>query len=252
MPQIKQNLTTRNRNIGRSGHDIEYIVLHYTYGSQTAAGAAYANTQYFKSAYRGASAHYFIDDGDIIWQSVRDEDTAWSVGSRTGYKHPRCRNYNSISIEVCTKGAYTAKEIQNASWLVQNLQKQHGIADENVIRHYDVTGKYCPAHYLDGFKWAALKAQLLGKVPTDSNEQKPANKSKFNPSEPGTYKNVSDGWQHYQNKTYYVSKGELLKGFQTIKEHLYYFDTKTGEMYHSGSFIFTADAWGEMLLNKVN
>ena len=35
-------------------------------------------------------------------QSVREEDTAWHCGRSDGkYKHPACRNANSIGIEMC-------------------------------------------------------------------------------------------------------------------------------------------------------
>lgn len=158
MPSIKQHLTTINRTVGRP-ESIKYIVIHYTATGNTAAGAALANCKYFASANRGASAHYFIDDGDIIWQSVLDKDTAWSVGSKV-YKHPAARNSNTLNIEVCSKGAFTAKEIANLRWLVQQKKAAYKIPASNVIRHYDVTGKACPAYYVDATRWKALHKSI--------------------------------------------------------------------------------------------
>ena len=39
---------------------------------------------------------------------------------------------------------------------------RYGIPEGSVIRHYDVTGKLCPAPYVDASKWAALKSRILG------------------------------------------------------------------------------------------
>lgn len=39
---------------------------------------------------------------------------------------------------------------------------KYGIGASGVIRHYDVTGKLCPAPYVAASKWAALKATIMG------------------------------------------------------------------------------------------
>ena len=41
---------------------------------------------------------------------------------------------------------------------------KYGIGASGVIRHYDVTGKLCPAPYVAASKWAALKAAITGGV----------------------------------------------------------------------------------------
>lgn len=88
-----------NYTKGRSA-PIEFLVLHYTAGRNDSAAAG---LKYFESP-RRASAHYFVDRNGWL-QSVSDEDTAWSVGTAGVYtqKHPRCRNGNSISIEMCCR-----------------------------------------------------------------------------------------------------------------------------------------------------
>ncbi len=159
MSTIKQRLTTVNRTVGRT-QSIKYIVVHYTTGSSTASGAALANCKYFESVNRSASAHYFIDDGPVVWQSVRDKDTAWSVGSKTGYKHPTARNANTLNIEVCTAGAFTSAETATLRWLVAKKMGEYSIPAANVIRHYDVTGKACPGYYVDSKRWSALHDAL--------------------------------------------------------------------------------------------
>lgn len=44
----------------------------------------------------------------------------------------------------------TDKTLQNAAELVYSLCKQYGIPYDHIIRHYDVTGKLCPAYWVNG------------------------------------------------------------------------------------------------------
>lgn len=160
--EIRANYTETNFNF--RGTIPRWIVIHNTANGTSAEGTAYNNTQYFKNRFMSgapeASAHYFIDDGDTVWQCVRDTDTAWHVGeaqSRNG-----CYNTNSIGIEVCetADGWFTDKEIATLRELVGSLMQLYGIPAERVCRHHDVTGKNCPWYYSDDDRWAELKAQI--------------------------------------------------------------------------------------------
>lgn len=155
---IQKNLTNVNFNFRNTLP--RWIVIHNTANGTSREGTAYNNTVYFKDTYRSASAHYFVDDGDTVWQCVRDTDTAWHVGeaqSRNG-----CYNTNSIGIEVCETagGWFTDKEIATLRELVRGLMDFYGIPAERVCRHHDVTGKSCPWYYSDDDRWAELKAQI--------------------------------------------------------------------------------------------
>lgn len=158
MIPIKKMYTRVNRTKKRKKKN-QYIVIHWV----GAVSSAYNNARYFYSTYRGASANYFVDDKSI-YQVVSDSDVAWHCGARK-YYHPKCRNSNSIGIEMCliSKNRISQKTISNTAQLVQMLQKKYNIPDQNVIRHYDVTHKYCPGIYINGAKWSALKQQLVGK-----------------------------------------------------------------------------------------
>jgi len=125
---------------------VQFIVLHYTANNgDTAKG----NCSYFSGANRSASAHFFCDESSI-WQSVLEGDTAWHCGTSGTYKHPTCRNANSIGIEMCSRkdssGKYYIKPetVANARQLTLYLMEKYGIPADRVIRHYDVTGKTCP------------------------------------------------------------------------------------------------------------
>lgn len=157
--EIKKNITTQNWNSGTLSR-IKYIVVHYTGNN---GDTALANTNYFKS-YRGASAHYFVDENNI-YQSIEDKNIAWHCGANS-YKHPYCRNSNSIGVELCSyitggKYAFKPKTVDNAVWLVKKLTAKYNVPITNVLRHYDVTGKLCPEPYVrDSKAWNEFKTRL--------------------------------------------------------------------------------------------
>ena len=143
---------------------VSFLVYHYV----GATGGAEANAKYFSAtANAGESAHYFVghaSEGAEIWSSVPEESTAWHCGAKI-YKHPACRNANSIGIEMCCKlgpkGWYIEEEtLAAAAALGRDIMARYGIPLENVVRHYDVTGKLCPAPLVDETAWANFKKRL--------------------------------------------------------------------------------------------
>lgn len=146
---------------------IEYIVIHYV----GATGTALQNAQYFqRSAGLEASAHYFVghasEDG-AVYQSVDPKDRAWHCGAQS-YKHPYCRNANSIGIEMCChkdpQGNWYFDDVTIArtAQLTEMLMAEYDIPAINVVRHYDVTGKLCPAPLVDEFAWLLFRQRLEG------------------------------------------------------------------------------------------
>lgn len=145
---------------------IKYIVVHYTANNgDTAAG----NGNYFARANRGASAHYFVDENNIV-QSVRDSDVAWHCGA-TRYKNTLCRNANSIAVEMCSEKDkngkyYINSDTQNtAIRVVKMLMQKYNIPVKNVLRHYDVTGKACPEPFVRSqVQWTAFQQKLTRNI----------------------------------------------------------------------------------------
>lgn len=138
---------------GRS-RAIDRIVVHFT---ATLASARNNATYFARNEGQGASAHYFVDDiTPEIYQSVAEGDTAWHAGNWA-------MNCRAIGIEVVSAGEdFSATEVEKLGWLVRKLMARYGIGASGVIRHYDVTGKLCPAPYVAASKWAALKAAITG------------------------------------------------------------------------------------------
>ena len=146
--------------------DIKYIVIHYTANN---GDTAKNNIDYYaRKENLKASAHFYVDENEV-WQSVKEGDTAYHCGANK-YVHPYCRNSNSIGIELCSRkdadGKYYFKDetIQNAVKLTKELMAKYNIFVGNVIRHYDVTGKICPAPMVnDEILWNTFKAMLTEK-----------------------------------------------------------------------------------------
>ncbi len=143
---------------------IQFLVIHYTANN---GDLAKSNCNYFKSPNRNASAHYFVDEKEV-WQSVEDNDIAWHCGTSGKYYHSKCRNDNAIGIELCSekdsKGNYyfTNETINNAVGLVKMLMEKYNIPIENIVRHYDVTHKNCPAPFVNNnTAWDNFKDSLM-------------------------------------------------------------------------------------------
>lgn len=170
---VIQMLTKYNHDVA-TNRKIKYIVIHYV----GAVSSAKDNGKYFQGGNRGASAHYFVDDKDIV-KSVREKNIAWAVGSyglldqgspyaKYGGKYfGKCTNSNSVSIEMCckknSKGLYISKAtLERTAKLVQAIQKRLGIDNDHVIRHFDVNGKLCPLPYVQNSEWDDAHALLTG------------------------------------------------------------------------------------------
>lgn len=161
--EIKTKLTQVNRTVMTNKQN-KYIVIHYV----GAVSSAKANADYFYSVNRQASAHYFVDENEI-WQVVKEGDRAWHCGTNGTYYHPECRNSNSIGIEMCcynNNGTLDISEkvIEKTIELTKELMAKYNIPVENVIRHYDVTHKCCPAPFVNNeSRWNDFKSRLSPK-----------------------------------------------------------------------------------------
>ena len=149
----------RYKKANRTKNDIFFIVVHYT-GND--GDTARNNLKNASREGRQASAHFFVDEKEVC-RSVDVKDIAWHCGTSGEYKHPTCRNANSIGVEMCSRmkdGVYYFKPetVENTAKFVSDLMKEYGIPPSCVVRHYDVTGKPCPRPYVDETAWAEFKA----------------------------------------------------------------------------------------------
>ncbi|MCX8125326.1 MAG: N-acetylmuramoyl-L-alanine amidase, partial [Spirochaetes bacterium] len=139
------------------------VVIHWT--ANTGKGAnAIANRNYFNTTKTAASAHYIVDVHSIV-QCVPDGEVAWHVGASkytsTGEKireKPYSPNYFLIGIEMCVNSdGNWNKTYQNTVELTAYLLKKYGLTINNLYRHYDITGKNCPAMMIAESEWTKFK-----------------------------------------------------------------------------------------------
>ena len=167
--ELKINESLRASRIGgkRPLSAVKAIVFHYTANTGTKASAL-GNARYFAdgSEGRAASAHYCVDEKNIVYECVPLDTVAWAVGDGKSGKYGNIiNNYNSVSIEMVShtdaSGAYyIPKETQeNAARLYQMLLKKLPNV-QYTIRHYDVSGKLCPLPMIAENKWKEFQKLL--------------------------------------------------------------------------------------------
>ena len=147
MVAFKYRQITNSKQMGRrrSKSDIKFIVVHWT-SNESETATAMNHREYLQHATRYGSAHYFVDEKEIV-QAIGDTTEAWSVGDNQGYGRALngCTNHNSISVEMCVNNGYSSKMLFNTIELVKELLRLYPNA--RVCRHWDVSRKECPYGY---------------------------------------------------------------------------------------------------------
>ena len=156
-----RKFSKKSRNLS----DIKFIIIHDT-GNPSKGADAMMHFKYLQQAKRYGSAHYYVDDKEII-QTIGDSKVAWAVGDTWAKKH-RTRsdvyNRNSISVELCINSDIDEYQAYvNLLELTKNLMKKFKINAEHVVRHFDATGKPCPGSWKkdNWAKWKQFKHDIL-------------------------------------------------------------------------------------------
>ncbi len=159
---------------------IQYIVLHYTAGTSSKKGTARNVAAMFANPNnRAASADFIVDDGEIVQYNgdIANRYT-YAVGGAmysvkytplAGMFYQKCKNNNSISIEMCstktntkslnasdTDWSISASVVDKAVQLTRYLMKKYNVPEERVIMHHQVNGKACPQ------PWCLNERRLAG------------------------------------------------------------------------------------------
>ncbi|SKA90586.1 SH3 domain-containing protein [Caloramator quimbayensis] len=182
MLPIKVMLLTNKNRPKIKLKKLKGIVIHWT--ANTGKGAdALANRNYFNSTDRAASAHFIVDDHQII-QCILEDEVAFHVGAnkyrsagekiREGSFGP---NYFLLGIEMCVNsdGNFN-KTYENTVELAAYLLKKHKLSINDLYRHYDITGKDCPKMLIDENQWQKFKNdvnKILNNYPKDEGSTKP-------------------------------------------------------------------------------
>ena len=145
---VEQQFLTENpwSRPGDKLKEVRGVVIHYVGNPGT---SAQANRNYFESLSTGeedtyASAHFVVGlEGEVI-QCIPLTEIAYASNSR---------NDDTVAVEVChpdETGQFSdvtyGQVVELTAWLCETY---HLKPNEDVIRHYDVTGKICPKYYVD-------------------------------------------------------------------------------------------------------
>lgn len=262
--------TTNKKQVGarRDKSNIKFIVIHYT-GNPGKGANALAHYKNLNNQARYGSAHYFIDDKEII-QTIGDSFTAWSVEGR-GYNNGKigCWNHNSISLEMCinSDGDFD-KTFFNTVELTKALKLLYPNA--KVVRHWDANGKECPMMMVgrNNAMWNKFLAEikkprkLILDISKDSVAKKIDNTLKSTAvkkrwvQEDGKWYYYQDGkrkigWLKSGTKWFYMQPdkgGEMCVGWLKYNNNWFYFNEKgymlTGEQVIDGkSYKFNSEGY---------
>lgn len=119
--------------------NVKNIVVHYVGNPNT---SAQNNRDYFAKKDTEVSSHFVVGlEGEIIQCVPLDEKSSAS----------NWRNKDTISIEVChpdETGKFTDVTTQSLVKLTAWLCKTFHLSEQDILRHYDITGKECPRYFV--------------------------------------------------------------------------------------------------------
>ena len=142
---------------------VNYIAIHYT---ANPGATAIANRNYFENLANThdtkVSSHFVVGlDGEVV-QCIPTSEMSYATNSR---------NVDTISIECChldETGKFNDSTYDSVVKLTAWLCVRFGLTSENVIRHYDVTGKDCPKYYVENpDAWLQMKADIAAQINVD-------------------------------------------------------------------------------------
>ena len=146
---------------GEPLEEINGVVIHYVGNPGTSAAA---NRSFFANLATthetSVSSHFLVGlEGEIL-QCVPLSEISYCSNRR---------NYDTIAIEVChpdDTGEFSPETLESVERLTAWLCAAFGLDTDQVIRHYDVTGKICPKYYVENQDaWSDLLAGVARHIP---------------------------------------------------------------------------------------
>ena len=121
--------------------EVKKIAVHYVGNPNT---SALANRNYFENCKEGGryvSSHYIVGlKGEVI-QCIPLNEWSYCTNQANGY---------TISIETChpkSNGIFNDSTYVSLCELCAMLLKKFNLTTNDLIRHYQITGKQCPIHW---------------------------------------------------------------------------------------------------------
>ena len=160
---------------------VKGIVLHWVAKPGQSASDVW---QYFELAQRQASAHFIVDLDGAILKLMPLEEVAFHAGPLADTRPKAMERFGPwpnaclLGIETCHtdwKGQYTDATVAAARELCACLCDMFNLnPDEDLLRHWDITGKYCPRFWVDhpsawmDFK-LSIKQEILARACIGTN-----------------------------------------------------------------------------------
>lgn len=167
--RITDALLTMGSEHGRTGQALNAkgITVHYV---GNPGSSAEANRNWFENGAGGAhsSAHYIIGLKGEILRIIPEAERAQHAGksyAKAYDKTAKTNNSTYIGIECCHPGAdgkFNEATVASLTELCADICRRRGFDPvKNIVRHYDITAKKCPAYYVnDGGAWEGLLAGI--------------------------------------------------------------------------------------------
>lgn len=142
---------------------VNYIAIHYT---ANPGSTAMSNRNYFENLAttqeNKVSSHFVVGlDGEVV-QCIPTSEMSYATNAR---------NVDTISIECChpdETGQFNDETYNSAVKLTAWLCTRFGLNSDQVIRHYDVTGKDCPKYYVENpDAWLRMKSDIAAQIQMD-------------------------------------------------------------------------------------
>lgn len=156
---------------------VKGIVIHWT---ATPNATAENERNYFNGTAievkRYASAHIFVDRkearliiplNEVAYHANEHPTQVAKFKATASYYKGGNANLTTIGVEMCVEKDNTIHPdtIARTEQVVADLCKQYKLTEKDIYRHYDITGKNCPAPFVsDSSKFTAFKSAVKKKL----------------------------------------------------------------------------------------
>jgi len=150
----------------------QFITVHNTANDAPAVN----EISYMIGNNNQVSYHVAVDDKEVI-QAIPFNRNAWHCGDGGGSTDPNALkkgNRLSVGIEICyskSGGVRYGVAEENAVQYIAKLLKQFGWGIEQVKKHQDWNGKYCPHRILSEDRWNSFLNRIKKAMETNESEQ---------------------------------------------------------------------------------
>lgn len=157
--KILRNILSLNHRLRTKGSYKKTTITVHSTGNADSTAENERNWLDNISNTRDASWHYVVGENVII-QALPDDAEAWHCGDSNGNKY-------SLSVEICESGD-RKKTLRNAAEFVAQKADELGLSENEIVRHFDWTGKNCPRILIDdkyikaGMDWKWFIMEVKG------------------------------------------------------------------------------------------